>query len=328
MKRITIAYFGTPYFSALFLEKLITDISINPFIEVKLVVTQPDQPAGRKQILTPSPVKLVAEKYGIKIVDDLDKLQVVSYKFNEIDIAFLFAYGDLIPSNILRLPKWGFWNTHPSLLPLYRGSSPTAYPLITGDTKTGITLIQLDKEIDHGPLIAQEVVEILPHERRFDLETRLANLAYGLFKKTLISTDSNRPASPAGGFKPIPQDHSHATLTRQLEKNDGFIPFPVLKKALRGENDNWKPKLIQDYAKNNKLAQIPNYQLPVTIYHLFRGLYPWPGIWTLAHIKGQERRLRLTDMSLTDNRLVLKKVQLEGKKEVDFKTFQSAYRVF
>jgi methionyl-tRNA formyltransferase len=283
---------------------------------------------GRKQILTKSPVKTIAKKHGIEAVENLKMLHVTRSMFHGIDIAFLFAYGDLISNHLLHVPKLGFWNTHPSLLPLYRGPAPIAYPLIIGDKKTGVTLIQLDKEIDHGPIIAQEVTEILPHERRPDLEVRLTDLAYELFKRTLNVIARNGETKQSQVVISSPQNHSYATFTRQLEKNDGFIPFSILKKALRGEHDNWKPKIVEDYIKNNRLVQITNYKLPITIYHLCRGLYPWPGIWTLAQIKGQKKRLKLTDMDLIDNQLILKKVQLEGKKEVDFKTFQSAYHAF
>ncbi|OGK19193.1 hypothetical protein A2866_04375 [Candidatus Roizmanbacteria bacterium RIFCSPHIGHO2_01_FULL_39_8] len=324
MKKLSLAYFGTPYFSAKFLEKLLSDAATNQSIEVKLVVTQPDAPVGRKHILTPTPVKVVAKKYGIKVLDNLDKLQATSYKLKEIDMAFLFAYGNLIPNDLLRSPKYGFWNTHPSLLPLYRGPAPVAYPLIMGDAKTGMTLIQLDKEIDHGPVIAQEETEILPGERRSELELKLTDLAFNLFKKQMNALTRE----PANKLVRQPQQHPKATFTDRLEKSNGFIPYLVLKNALQRENNDWKPKLIEDYLQTNRNIQITNYPLPITIFNLFRGLYPWPGIWTSTHIKGQEKRLKLTDMDLVGNQLILKKVQLEGKKQVDFKTFQSAYHAF
>src|SRR3990172_6737195 len=108
MKKLSIAYFGTPYFSARFLEKLLTDTSIKHLIEVKLVATQPDQPVGRQQIITPSPVKVVAKKYGIAIFTvnsnlktQKSKLQLKIKKFRSLDLAVLFAYGSIIPKTIL-----------------------------------------------------------------------------------------------------------------------------------------------------------------------------------------------------------------------------------
>ncbi|MBI4066827.1 methionyl-tRNA formyltransferase [Candidatus Gottesmanbacteria bacterium] len=331
MKKLSIAYFGTPYFSARFLEKILTDTTINRLIEVKLVVTQPDQPVGRKQTLSKTPVKVVAEKNNIAVIDDLKKLQVKSYKLKEMDFAFLFAYGGLIQKELLNLPKYGFLNTHPSLLPKYRGASPMVYPLIIGDTKTGVTLIKLDEEIDHGPIIAQEEMEITSHDRRPDLEVKLSDLAFEMFKKTtkeLISTDFNR-------FKLIQQNHSGATFTRKLEKDDGFIPFSTLKKTLNKEplTFNELPQIIKEYVSK---YEVPYWRRPINngifesakvVYNLYRGLFPWPGIWTKVIIKDQERRLKITDLTIHSSQLTIKSVQLEGKKEVNFKMINSAYRL-
>ncbi|MBI2641525.1 methionyl-tRNA formyltransferase [Candidatus Roizmanbacteria bacterium] len=322
MKKLSLAYFGTPYFSSLFLEKLINDKELP--IELKYVVTQPDKPVGRKQIITASPVKVVAQNYGIKVLDSLRSLeQYYSSSQDEeksIDIAFLYAYGGILPKKILEYPCYGFWNTHPSLLPKYRGASPTIYPLILGDKETGVTLIKLDEEIDHGPIIAQQKVEILPHECRPDLEVKLTNRAFELFKKTLISTDFNQ-------LKLTEQDHAQATFTRQLEKSDGFIPLKTLKKSLNNEPLLYEelPTVIREYLEKTEDDSV---KLGHVIYNLYRGLYPWPGVWTKINIKGQNKRLKITDMTLEKNTLILKKVQLEGKKEVIFETFNRVYKIF
>ena len=252
MKKLTLAYFGTPDFSAKLLEKIIVD---QLPVEVKFVVTQPDKPVGRKQILTPSPVKTCAHKYNIEIIDNLKKLQATSYKLQEIDLALLYAYGKIIPEEILSQPKFGFWNIHPSLLPKYRGASPIAFPLINGDKKTGVTLMQMDKELDHGPIIDQQEINIEDNDKRSDLETKLSNLGFGLFKENLVklTTNDRQPTTTS-------QDHSLATFTHLLKKNNGFI--------------NWQ-ELVKP-------------QQPEKIYHLFRGLFPWPGIWTKIIINKQE----------------------------------------
>src|SRR3989339_1296896 len=195
MDKIKIAYFGSPDFAANFLEKLINNPSMYQCIEVKMVVTQPDQKVGRKQILTPTPVKIVASKYlrseDIKFFS-LSGLGVpaVIKNFNielrDIDLALVYAYGDLIPKELLSLPKYGFWNIHPSLLPKYRGPSPIATPLINGDKTTGVTIIKMDDSIDHGPIIAQESLTIDKDDKRPDLEKKLTDLAFKVFKKTVI----------------------------------------------------------------------------------------------------------------------------------------------
>src|SRR3989344_8769012 len=190
MKKLKIAYFGTPYFSARLLEKLLTDISIKHLIEIKLVVTQPDQPIGRKRVLTKSPVKTVAEKFAIEVLDfnlkNLLRIEDLKLKITAVDMAFLYAYGGIIPKKIIDLPRLGFWNTHPSLLPKYRGALPIAMPLILGDPETGVTLIKLDEKVDHGPIIAQEKLAISPNDKRPDLENKLTDLAFNLFKKVIL----------------------------------------------------------------------------------------------------------------------------------------------
>jgi len=324
MTRLKIAYFGTPDFSADFLEKLIVDQSINRLIKVELVVTQPDRPFGRKQTIMPTPVKLIAKKHC------LECLEIENCKFNEsrlwrekienLDFCLLYAYGKKIPKELLDKPRLGFINIHPSLLPKYRGPSPIAYPLINGDQKTGVTLIKMDDQIDHGPIIAQEELEILPTDKRPDLEKKLTKLAFNMFRKFVAGVveeglpttrrswgyPSASRASAGGNPRQAPrlisQNHSQATYTKLLKKEDGFIEF-----------------------KNFKF-QISN--SPEKLFNLFRGLYLWPGLWTTVKINGVDKRLKITDLDLISNKIVIKKVQLESKKEVDFTIFQKAYKVF
>jgi len=309
MKKLKIAYFGSPDFAGDFLEKLITDVSINRLIDTKLIVTQPDMPVGRKRVLTPTPVKIIAEKY--KKNEDTKFFAVLCFpsknfgiKLMNIDLAIVYAFGELIPKELLNLPKYGFWNIHPSLLPKYRGPSPIASPLINGDETTGVTIIKMDEEIDHGPIIAQQSLTIVQDDKRPDLEKKLTDLAFKVFKKTVIQLTGLR----VHGLKTKEQNHKDTIYTKKLEKSDGFISLEVLKKALEG----------------NRAEKINN---------LFRGLYPWPGVW--AMIKpirptrlDEAKRLKITDLELVSGKLIIKKVQLEGKKEVDFKTFNKAYKVF
>lgn len=461
MKKLTLAYFGSPDFSARFLEKLLTDYSINRIIEVKFVITQPDRPVGRKQILTETPVKQVAKKYGI-LVKELksskkqiilqgginskqnlnSKSQASNTKQNQnsndqngvypefisgsqkempnqlrydkrsdehlnfehsnlfgisdlgfrilkkVDLALLYAFGQIIPKYLLDLPKYGFWCIHPSLLPKYRGPSPIAYPLILGEKKTGVTIFKMDEKIDHGPIIAQEELKILETDRRPDLEIKLADLAFKIFKK-LICRSFSRPLKSAT-FTPPPhklQNDQFATYTRLLKKEDGFIPLSILKKGLNNQSltFNQLPSLIKEYLIKNpnnqapiiKLVTNPKSQAPNSkqipnlndqnskqksfenlnleyldlfgvypalreklkiknsskiVFDYFRGLYPWPGVWTQIRPTRSEvayyKRLKITDLTLLDNKLVIKKVQLEGKKEVEFDQFNKAYKVF
>lgn len=322
MKKLSIAYFGTPYFSALFLEKVLTDTTINQLIEVKFVVTRLDKPVGRKQEIASSPVKQIAKKYTIPVIEDLTDLQNTTL-LQKCDFAFLYAYGGIIPKDLLDKSRFGFFNTHPSLLPKYRGPSPIAFPLIFGDTETGVTLIKLDEEIDHGPILIQEKISILPHDRRPDLEIKLTDLAYKIFKQLIVLVSDSR----MNELTYQEQNHENAISTRMLEKKDGFIPFPTLQKVLKNEAiaQNELPQIFE----NSKLKIENSAKI---FFNLFRGLYPWPGMWTYVNIKGAKKRLKITDVDIIrDGRqeyLVIKKVQLEGKNEVDFKTFNEAYKIF
>lgn len=338
MCEIKIAYFGSPYFSAWFLEKLITDVSINQLIKIKLVVTQPDKPVGRKQIMTKSPVKLIAEKYKIPIHSNSNLFRDSNLEFRilleQVDLALVFAYGQIIPKELLDIPKYGFWCIHPSLLPKYRGASPIAYPLILGEEKTGVTIIKMDEKIDHGPIIAQEEMEILPTDKRPDLEIKLTDLAFTKLKNLLIKDCASLSRSLSRcTIDARPQDNKQTTYAPYLKRDDGFIPLSTLIKSIKNEPLSFEklPKIIKNYyLKYSFLFQRRSYKDSKLIFDLFRGLYAWPGIWTLIKINGKEKRLKITELSLCPKpySLILISVQLEGKKEIDFKTFNKAYKVF
>ncbi len=285
MNKLLLAYFGTPDFSARLLEKILEDKQLP--LEVKLIVTQPDKKIGRKQILTPSAVKLAAQKYKLPTETSLKAL-----KLSQFDLCLLFAYGEVIPEGLLKDPKYGFWNIHPSLLPKYRGASPVACPLINGDKETGVTIVQMDEKIDHGSILAQGKIPILPEEKRDKLTNRLADIGLDLFQETLLDLIEGQLTKEI-------QDEKKATYTKLLTKNDGFISFEQLKIRQR--------------------------EFPQELFNRFRGLYPWPGLWTEIGINGQKKRLKITAMEFENGRLELKKVQLEGKKETIFEQFKEAY---
>lgn len=308
---LKISYFGSPQFSAQFLESVLTDLDLKKVVQVELVVTQPDRLAGKKQILTPTPVKIIAQKNKIKVIDNLSCLKK-ERNFKNLDLALLYAYGEIIPASLLTLPKLGFWNVHPSLLPKYRGPSPIAYPLIMDEKETGVTIIKMDEKIDHGPIIAQEKITINDEDLRPDLEKKLAHLAFDLFKKLILKDNLKQ-------LKLTPQKHNLASYTRLLKKDDGFIIFSFLKKILNQQPINEKeiPPLIRQNKKRDPFIK--------KILDLYRGLYPWPGIWTILP---NGKRLKITKLSVNNEKLLIDKVQLEGKKEVDFTTFNRAYKMF
>ena len=284
--KFNIAYFGSAHFSALFLEKLIKDPELKKIVEIKFVVTQPDRPVGRKQVLSPTPVKEMANKYRLPVFDKLEQ-------YSSFDLGLVYAYGEIIPKKLLDVPKYGFLNIHPSLLPKYRGTSPIASPLIEGVKQTGVTIIKMDEKVDHGPIVAQEKYEILPPDKRPDLEIKLTELGFEMTRRVILSLTKDL------SLEANSQDHSLATYTNRLTKQDGFIDFKTLKLKIENSSKN--------------------------LYNLFCGLYPWPGIWTILP---NGKRLKIIDLDLKGGKLSIKKVQLEGKKEVDFEIFNKAYKVF
>ncbi|MDP2910053.1 MAG: methionyl-tRNA formyltransferase, partial [bacterium] len=137
MENPRIIFIGTPEFGAVILKKLIE----NNYKPV-LVITAPDKPAGRKQAMTPPPVKILAQEYNLNIIQP-SKIQNSKLKIqnSKPDIIVVAAYGQIIPKEILDIPKHGCLNVHPSLLPKYRGASPIQTAILNGDEKTGVTIM-------------------------------------------------------------------------------------------------------------------------------------------------------------------------------------------
>lgn len=314
MKKISLAFFGAPDFAANVLKTILSDPNLP--ITVQFVITQPDRKAGRKQILTPTPVKLLAQEYTIPVFETLHAAQVA---LHEVDLALLYAYGEIIPLEILKIPSWGFWNIHPSLLPLYRGPSPLVYPPLLGEKKTGVSLIQMDERMDHGPIIDQEEYSLQQTDTQEILKNRLSDIGYKLFKQNIqLLID--------GALQKKEQIHINATYTRLLTKQDGFIPFSVVQTILKNENPiiSELPPIIQEYYKKYPPLPTNHYSL-TTYYNLFRALSPWPGIWTVIPTRGVEKRLKITKMELENNVPKIIRVQLEGKNEISLSTFLAAY---
>lgn len=295
MKPLSVVYFGTPYFAADLLEKIITDKNLP--IKIHVVVTKNDSKVGKKQLLTPSPVKELAKKYGIDVLYDYEKSFLDYIKIKKIDLALLFAYGQIIPKKIIKSLKYGFWIVHPSLLPKYKGAFPFAYVLINNEEKTGVTLIQADEGIDTGEVIGQKELLIGPDEKRPELIDRLVDLGHELVKEKI-----NEFIKSNFSLKTTKQKKTEHPITKKLKREQGYVTIQALKKAMSKEGRH--------------------------IYDLYRGLYPWPGIWSIVKINGIEKRLKITAIKLEGDKIFIEKVQLEGKKEVDFKTFNFAYKIF
>ena len=287
---LRIVYFGTPDFSADFLTRLL-DAALP--VVVVAVVTQQDQKAGRKQILTPSAVKGVASTRGIDVYHRWNDLKTHAVAF---DLALVFAYGTILPQEALDLAPLGYWNVHPSLLPAYRGPNPIGAPLLEGRSKTGCSIMYMDNQMDHGPVICQEELDIEPAEQREQLTGRMVALGFDLFSRSITTLVKD------GVVAITKQDHKKATYTTLLRKADGFVPFARLRGAL-----------LEDGVVSAEL------------FNLWRAQYPWPGVWTTLPMEAGPLRLKLTQMTLDAKTPVVTHVQLAGKNEVTLKQFRQAY---
>jgi len=210
-----ILFFGTPEFAKLILEKLY----INPKFEIVGTVSAPDSLVGRKKILTPSPVKEFSVKNNIPVFTP-NKIRNPDF-IKEIlalkaDIWLVIGYGKILPQSFLDLMPDKILNIHPSLLPKYRGPAPIQAALVNGDSETGVTLMKIDKYMDHGDIIAQESFILPKFDTYLDLEPKMVDLSYKLLDEYLEDY-------LVGKITPKPQNHDLASIIHFIQKSDGLI---------------------------------------------------------------------------------------------------------
>jgi len=214
---LRIVYLGTPDFAVKPLENLIEN-----GYDVVAVVTNKDKPVGRKQILTAPPVKELAIKHGIKVLQ-YNKIRVEGVedlKALKPDLMITCAFGQILSKEILDIAPLGVINVHASLLPKYRGASPIHFAILNGETETGITIMKTDVGIDTGDIISQEKLDILNGETCGHLFDRLSILGADLLIKTL-------PLIINKTAKFIKQDDEKATFTKSIDKQMAKIDFNV-----------------------------------------------------------------------------------------------------
>lgn len=214
---IRIVYFGTPAYAVPALDALLD----HPLVELGLVVTQPDRPAGRGRQLSPPPVKAIAQARGVPVYQpemlrttaDRDPIAAVNA-----DLFVVAAFGKIFGPKLLALPRLGAVNLHASLLPRYRGASPISAAILEGRNETGITLMGMDTGLDTGPILAQASIAIDDTDTTASLTPKLADLSAEL----LIDSIS---ALVSGSLEPVAQNDRDATLTRPMVKADGWIDW-------------------------------------------------------------------------------------------------------
>ena len=187
---------------------------------LQLVVTQPDRPSGRGKKIQPSPIKKMALDLDIpvfqpeKIRKDPKALQMMRNYQPELNV--VVAYGQIIPAEIIYFPRYNSINLHFSLLPKYRGASPVQWALLNGETKTGITIMELNEKMDEGDILSRKEIDIVPEESADRLESRLAEVGAEMLVKTIAEIERITPAK---------QDHSLATYAPKIKKEDGRIDW-------------------------------------------------------------------------------------------------------
>lgn len=225
------------------------------------VVTQPDRKTGRKQELTMSAVKTLALEHQLPVFQP-EKLDAEAAKMLahwKPDVIVVAAYGRILSRAVLELPGFGCINIHASILPRWRGASPIANALIAGDTETGVTLMELDAGMDTGNIIATETTAIAPAERAPELQERLATLGAALLIRTL-------PLWITRSVRATKQPEAGVTMCQLVEREDGHIFW-------------------------NESAE--------EIYNRYRGLYPWPGLFTYWKRNGDGAlRIKLHEIAL------------------------------
>jgi len=210
-----IIFIGTPEFGATILRKMV-ESKFKPV----LVITVPDKPVGRKQVITPPPVKITANKYNIPLLQN-EKISNLKSQILKLkpDLIVVAGCGQIISKDILEIPKYGSLNVHPSLLPKYRGCSPIHSTILNGEKETGVTIILMNEKADQGPIVAVSKLTIGDSKMTAkELEEKLTNLGAELLIKTISQWLK-------GKIKTRVQDESKATYTKTLNKEAGFIDW-------------------------------------------------------------------------------------------------------
>ncbi len=274
-----IAFFGTSLFSVIVLEKL-KEAGFIP----TCIITAPDRPKGRKLVMTPTEVKVWADKNSIPTLtpEKLDDTFCDGLRSTECDLFIVASYGKIIPQRALDIPKYKTLNVHPSLLPLLRGATPLETAILEDRRETGVSIMLMDAQMDHGPLVAQEKIHIANWPPSAEALGRLLGTIGGI----LLS--KNITPWIAGDIKTVDQDHTKATFTKKILKEDGLID-------LSGDH------------RSNYLK-----------FHAYKG---WPTSYFFVESDGKKLRVIITDADFVDNTFIIKKVIPEARKEILYSDF-------
>ncbi len=275
-------FFGTPLIAVTALEEMNT-FGITP----ALVVCNPDAPTGRKQIITPPPTKVWAENNSIPVFQPsslTDKNALKIFTETNWDFFVVLAYGRILPEWLLEIPKYATINAHPSLLPTLRGASPIRSALLTDLDAVGVTIMRMDKQLDHGPILFQQAVPLSEPIAGRKLDKNLGKISGCLLTKIMDQIQK-------GEITEIEQDHSKATFCTKITKEMAEL-------------------------------QIDPHNLPTgdEAMSVYRKICAFDG-WPTAFFFHNGKRVKIISAKLSQGTLQLIRVIPEGKKEMDFQSF-------
>jgi methionyl-tRNA formyltransferase len=215
-----LVFMGTPEFAVPSLSRL-----IEAGHEIRAVFTQPDRPVGRKQIVTPQPVKAFASQHGLTIhqpekIKTAEARESFEQIFKNADAGIVAAYGRILPGWMLEAPRYGCINVHSSLLPKYRGAAPIKWAIAHGERETGVTIMQMDAGLDTGAILVQCATAIGNEETVAELTPRLAEIGANLLIETLSKLER-------GEITPIPQNDAEASHAPILKREDGQVNWEL-----------------------------------------------------------------------------------------------------
>lgn len=309
-----IVFFGTPQFAVPSLKYLLDE----PRIEVQAIVTQPDKPRGRGKKLIPSAVKQVALERDLpvwqphRIKKDPETLDLLHQ--TEADFFVVVAYGQILSSEILNMPKFGCINAHGSILPQYRGAAPIQWSLYNGDRETGITAMLMDEGMDTGAMLMTAYTDVGLLENAQQLGIRLAEIGADILPETLFAVSE-------GGIQPIPQNNEQATYAPLIKKGDYTLDWSRPAIALHNQIRAFYPNCVATFRDKplKILATVPLgepywSQLPPSFQNLqqqYPDLLKSPG--KPGEIVGFAKKLGAI-LQTGEGLLLLQEVQLAGKK--------------
>ncbi|MFC1632709.1 methionyl-tRNA formyltransferase [Patescibacteria group bacterium] len=294
-KKYKLAFLGTPDFAVPALEGL-----VKAGYDIAAVYTNPDKSRGRSSELLPSPVKEAALRLGIS-PNNIRQPEKFSGNLKEekkylesldLDIAIVVAYGNILPAEILDVPRLGFLNVHASLLPRWRGAAPIQAAITAGDTETGVTLMQIEPSLDTGPIFAQSIVKLNGTETSPELFKTLSQLGSNLLNTKL-------PNILEGELKAVPQPEDGATVAKQIKKRESIVDWQENAETIERKFRAYQPWPGMHTFYNNKRLVI-------------EGMHVHPG-GTLQSGEVAAEENNTLAVGTADGRIAISQLKLEGK---------------